>query len=279
MEEEKKKKQSWKVEIPIEEIPSLPEGYNEYSKILYRVNEDLIGHLMVWDDIDKLPDKEWVNFWKSVKSEKIRIRKLIPVKYRKKHVNMFDKYSMDELRKIYENRNIGIVTQYFIIYLSKHNEHDIISSFEYGGDKCFWFSTVIRQTNYKIQELQYRSEKELSELIIKLSACEFLYQLLSEDDNNHSADYDFVINNLQYATIEDLKLLEKLSNTGFVRINKGRKSRNKKIFKYDLQHNLLNTYPNRNACIDAEQLSKQSLYNVLSGKRKTLKGFIYEEEQ
>ena len=254
MEEEKKKKQSWKVEIPIEEIPSLPEGYNEYSKILYRVNEDLIGHLMVWDDIDKLPDKEWVNFWKSVKSEKIRIRKLIPVKYRKKHVNMFDKYSMDELRKIYENRNIGIVTQYFIIYLSKHNEHDIISSFEYGGDKCFWFSTVIRQTNYKIQELQYRSEKELSELIIKLSACEFLYQLLSEDDNNHSADYDFVINNLQYATIEDLKLLEKLSNTGFVRINKGRKSRNKKIFKYDLQHNLLNTYPNRNACIDAEQL-------------------------
>ena len=279
MEEEKKKKQSWKVEIPIEEIPKLPECYNEYSKLLYRVNEDLIGHLMVWDDIDKLPDNEWVNFWKSVKSEKIRIRKLIPVKYRKKHVNMFDKYSMDELRKIYENRNIGIVTQYFIIYLSKHNEHDIISSFEYGGDKCFWFSTVIRQTNYKIQELQYRSEKELSELIIKLSACEFLYQLLSEDDNNHSADYDFVINNLQYATIEDLKLLEKLSNTGFVRINKGRKSRNKKIFKYDLQHNLLNTYPNRNACIDAEQLSKQSLYNVLSGKRTTLKRFIYEEEQ
>lgn len=279
MKEEKKKKQSWEVEIPIEEIPKLPECYNEYSKLLYRVNEDLIGHLMVWDDIDKLPDNEWVNFWKSVKSEKIRIRKLIPVKYRKKHVNMFDKYSMDELRKIYENRNIGIVTQYFIIYLSKHNEHDIISSFEYGGDKCFWFSTVIRQTNYKIQELQYRSEKELSELIIKLSACEFLYQLLSEDDNNHSADYDFVINNLQYATIEDLKLLEKLSNTGFVRINKGRKSRNKKIFKYDLQHNLLNTYPNRNACIDAEQLSKQSLYNVLSGKRKTLKGFIYEEEQ
>ena len=279
MKEEKKKKQSWEVEIPIEEIPKLPECYNEYSKLLYRVNEDLIGHLMVWDDIDKLPDNEWVNFWKSVKSEKIRIRKLIPVKYMKKHVNMFDKYSMDELRKIYENRNIGIVTQYFIIYLSKHNEHDIISSFEYGGDKCFWFSTVIRQTNYKIQELQYRSEKELSELIIKLSACEFLYQLLSEDDNNHSADYDFVINNLQYATIEDLKLLEKLSNTGFVRINKGRKSRNKKIFKYDLQHNLLNTYPNRNACIDAEQLSKQSLYNVLSGKRKTLKGFIYEEEQ
>lgn len=279
MKEEKKKKQSWEVEIPIEEIPKLPECYNEYSKLLYRVNEDLIGHLMVWDDIDKLPDNEWVNFWKSVKSEKIRIRKLIPVKYRKKHVNMFDKYSMDELRKIYENRNIGIVTQYFIIYLSKHNEHDIISSFEYGGDKCFWFSTVIRQTNYKIQELKYRSEKELSELIIKLSACEFLYQLLSEDDNNHSADYDFVINNLQYATIEDLKLLEKLSNTGFVRINKGRKSRDKKIFKYDLQHNLLNTYPNRNACIDAEQISKQSLYNVLSGKRKTLKGFIYEEEQ
>ena len=31
MKEEKKKKQSWEVEIPIEEIPKLPECYNEYS--------------------------------------------------------------------------------------------------------------------------------------------------------------------------------------------------------------------------------------------------------
>ena len=63
----------------------------------------------------------------------------------------------------------------------------------------------------------------------------------------------------QYAPIEDLQKLSKLNEQHFLIKRKGRKSRNKKIFKYDLKHNLLNTYVNRNACINAEQISKQSL--------------------
>ena len=275
MKEEKKKKQSWKVDIPIEEYPN---DYIEHCKKLYRINEDLVGHLMVWDDIDKVPEFEWMKFWDSVKSEKIRIRKMNPVQYRKKHVNVFEKYSMDELRKIYEDVRIGFVTQYFINYLNKYSNQQIID-YKDNGDARLCISLGIDNAKSKIQNEQCRSEKEMYDTIIKLHAFEYLYEFFKEDDDNDSDMYDFVINNLQYASVEDLKSLMKLAKNGFVIKNKGRKSRDKKIFKYDLQHNLLNTYPNRNACIDAEQISKQSLYNVLSGKRKTLKGFIYEEEQ
>ena len=274
MKEEKKKKQSWKVDIPIEEYPN---DYIEHCKKLYRINEDLVGHLMVWDDIDKVPEFEWMKFWDSVKSEKIRIRKMNPVQYRKKHVNMFEKYSMDELKKIYEDVRIGFITQYFINYLNKYNEHTIIDIDD--SRAASWILDGRDIAKNKIQNERYRSKKEEFDLLVKVKACDYLYVLLEEDKDNHSDMYDFVINNLQYASVEDLKSLIKLAKNGFVIKNKGRKSRDKKIFKYDLQHNLLNTYPNRNACIDAEQISKQSLYNVLSGKRKTLKGFIYEEEQ
>ena len=274
MKEEKKKKQCWKVDIPIEEYPN---DYIEHCKKLYRINEDLVGHLMVWDDIDKVPEYEWMKFWDSVKSEKIRIRKMNPVQYRKKHVNMFEKYSMDELRKIYEDVRIGFITQYFINYLNKYYEHTIIDIDD--SRAASWLLDGRDIAKMKIQNERYRSKKEEFDLHVKVKACYYLYVLLEEDKDNHSDMYDFVINNLQYASVEDLKSLIELAKNGFVIKRKGRKSRGKKIFKYDLQHNLLNTYPNRNACIDAEQISKQSLYNVLSGKRKTLKGFIYEEEQ
>ena len=112
------KKQRWKVEIPIEEYPN---DYIEHCKKLYQINKDLVGHLMVWDDIDKVSGLEWMDFWKTVKYKRIRFRKMVPVKYRKKHVNMFEKYSMDELKKIYENINIVIVTQHFINRTAQQN--------------------------------------------------------------------------------------------------------------------------------------------------------------
>ncbi len=268
------KKQRWKVEIPIEEYPN---DYIEHCKKLYQINKDLVGHLMVWDNIDKVSRLEWTEFWKTVKYKRIRFRKMVPVKYRKKHVNMFEKYSMDELKKIYEDVNIGIVTQHFINCLSKFDNQLIIDTDDENA--VFWELRGMESAKERINNEKYRSKKEEYSLHIKVNACEYLHNLLDENENAHSEMYDFVINNLQYASVEDLKQLLKLAKDGFVIKEKGRKSQNKKVFKYDLEHNLLNTYPNRNACIDAEQISKQALYNVLSGKRKTLKGFIYEEEK
>jgi len=269
------KKQRWKVEIPIEEYPN---DYIEHCKKLYQINKDLVGHLMVWDDVDKVSRLEWMDFWKTVKFKRIRFRKMMPVKYRKKHVNMFEKYSMDELKKMYEdNYTLCAVTEYCILHLQKHKEHEIIDIDDPNTQMSFFLG--IGNAKNKILYKRYRNETEKKKLIIKQYASEFIHNLLDEEEDCHSEMYDFVINNLQYASVEDLKQLLKLAKDGFVIKEKGRKSQNKKVFKYDLEHNLLNTYPNRNACIDAEQISKQALYNVLSGKRKTLKGFIYEEEK
>ena len=153
MKEEKKKKQSWEVEIPIEEIPKLPECYNEYSKLLYRVNEDLIGHLMVWDDIDKLPDNEWVNFWKSVKSEKIRIRKLIPVKYRKKHVNMF---TLENARNRFMFQYVN--GEYVVFDGIEHSPRTTKDLLEVGGRNPKCNETVNRAVRMAVEDIMKREK-------------------------------------------------------------------------------------------------------------------------
>jgi len=275
--DEKQKRESWKIEIPIEEYNEIYKDYVVWSKRFFRLNEDLIGHLMIYDDIEKVSEIEWVKFWKDVKAERIRMRKWVCVTYRKKHVKIFEKYSIDELKKIYEDKNIWAVTDYCILHLQKYKEHEIIDI----DDKYTSIGYILKKDNAKndIEHERYRSETERRKLIIIQYASDYISKLLKEDDDKHSDMYDFVINNLQYASIDDLKQLMKLAKKDFVINGKGRKSQNKKVFKYDLEHNLLKTYPNRNACIDAEQISKQALYNVLSGKRKQLKGFIYEEEK
>lgn len=249
----------------------------EHSKRIYLINKDRIGHLMI-EDVDKLSERDWYLFWYKVRAENIGLRRIKYVQYRKTHIDIFEKYTIDELRKLYENNGLWSTTEYFVNYLTKHNDQ-LILNYKNNDDARYYTSRSIEDADYLIQNEYCRSEKELSDTITKLNACRYLHQLYEEDEDNHSDMYDFVINNLQYASIEDLKKLCKLNSEHFLIKGKGRKSKNKKIFKYDLKHNLLNTYVNRNACINAEQISKQSLYNVLSGKRKQLKGFIYEEEQ
>ena len=253
-------------------------SYINTSKDVFYNNIDLIGHLMIWDNIDNVSANEWRDFWNNVKSTGIKLRKG-EIDYKDKEVNIFEKYSICKLKELYENERIYDVTQYFINCLSKkgYSNYKLIS--ENNDYSSYIFRLKTKNTHSKIQLKQFRTKKEHTTLKIKMSACGYIYYLLTEKDNINSELYDFVINNLQYAQIEDLKKLIKLSQNGFIIKNKGRKSLNKKIFKFDLEHHLLNTYQNRNECIDAEQISKQALYNVLSGKRKQLKGFIYEEEK
>ena len=258
-------------------VTSIDGDVVEHSKRIYLINKDRIGHLMI-EDVDKLSERDWYLFWDKVRAENIGLRRIKYVQYRKTHIDIFEKYTIDELRKLYENNGLWSTTEYFVNYLTKHNDQ-LILNYKNNDDARYYTSRSIEDADYLIQNEYCRSEKELSDTITKLNACRYLHQLYEEDEDNHSDMYDFVINNLQYASIDDLKKLCKLNSEHFLIKGKGRKSKNKKIFKYDLKHNLLNTYVNRNACINAEQISKQSLYNVLSGKRKQLKGFIYEEEQ
>lgn len=252
--------------------------YIEFQKIWFLVNEDRVGHLMT-NNYETLSEQEWEIFRSKVKNEQISLRTIHWVPYRSKHINIFEKYSIDELKCIYENKEIWNVTEYFIYYLKKYNDYIIVGFNKDRKKEISDISIIVIDINYKIKHSCFKSDKELSELKMILNAYDYILALLKEDDAKHSDMYDFVINNLQYASIKDLEELSKLNQNHFLIKGKGRTSRNKKIFKYDLNHNLLNTYVNRNACMDAEQVSKQALYNVLSGKRKTLNGFIYEEEQ
>lgn len=249
------------------------------EKIWFLINEDKVGHLMT-ENYETLSEKEWAIFWSKVKNEQITILdRVCWVSYRSKHINIFEKYSIDELKKIYENKNIWAVTEYFVLFQKKYNDHAIIRYRKNKKKVLLDLAIKISNIDDCIKKGCYKSNKETGLAIMHSNAYKYIRNLLKEDDNNHSDMYDFVINNLQYASIEDLEELSKLNPNHFLLKGKGRTSRNKKIFKYDLNHNLLNTYINRNACMDAEQISKQALYNVLSGKRKTLNGFIYEEEQ
>ena len=248
-------------------------------KIYFLVNEDKVGHLMT-ENYETLSEQEWDLFWRKVDNEHIKvIEKIKRVHYRSKHINIFEKYSIDELKKIYENKNIWAVTEYFVLFQKMNDDHIIICYRKNKKKVLLDLSIKISNIDDCIKKGCYKSNKETGLAMMHSNAYKYIRNLLKEDDNKHSDMFDFVINNLQYASIEDLEELSKLNPNHFLLKGKGRKSRNKKIFKYDLEHNLLNTYINRNACMDAEQVSKQALYNVLSGKRKTLNGFIYEEEQ
>ena len=56
-----------------------------------------------------------------------------------------------------------------------------------------------------------------------------------------------------------------------------KRRKGKKIEKYDTDGNLICTYKDRQDCMKHEGMSKQCLSNVLTGKRKTYKGYIYNE--
>ena len=261
-------------------IPDVFETDNKFElqKIWFHVNEDRIGHLMT-GNYETFSEQEWAIFWSKVMNEQITLVENIKwIPYRSKHINIFEKYSIDELKEIYKN-NIWAVTEYFVLFQKRYDDHTIIRYRKNKKKVLLDLAIKISNIDDSVKKGCYKSNKELSLAMMHSNAYKYIRVLLKEDDNNHSDMYDFVINNLQYASIKDLEELSKLNPNHFLLKGKGRTSRNKKIFKYDLNHNLLNTYINRNACMDAEQISKQALYNVLSGKRKTLNGFIYEEEQ
>ena len=256
----------------------LKRRYIEDSIEQYKRNADLIGNLIIWEDIDNVSAEEWNELWDSVKEKGIKLRTTAAPVLKDKQINIFEKYATEELKDLYSRKAVYVITQYFIDELSKSNYdgHVLVNL----DDTDTSFSILLKQHNANswINFRKPRSKTELGKWKHTAAACGIIYRLL--DENNVESDiYQFVFFNLQYATLEDMKKLIQFADNGFEVKRKGRKSRDKKIFKYDAEHNLLATYPNRNTCMEVEQVSKQSLYNVLSGKRKTLNGYLFEEEK
>lgn len=252
--------------------------YIEDSIDIYKRNANVLCDLISFEDIENVSAEEWNELWDTVKAKGIKLRKTADPVLKDKQINIFEKYTIEELKDLYSRKAVYVITQYFIDKLSKRNYDGHVLVNMDNTDTSFYVLLEQHNANSRIDFRKPRSKAELEKWKHTAAACGLIYRLL--DENNVESDiYQFVFFNLQYATLEDMKKLIQFADNGFEVKRKGRKSRDKKIFKYDAEHNLLATYPNRNTCMEVEQVSKQSLYNVLSGKRKTLNGYLFEEEK
>lgn len=57
-----------------------------------------------------------------------------------------------------------------------------------------------------------------------------------------------------------------------------RPKKNRRVIKYDTQGKVVATYANRQECIEKDGIKKEYLSKVLSGRKKTFKGYSYVEE-
>lgn len=90
--------------------------------------------------------------------------------------------------------------------------------------------------------------------------------------------YKFIWETLRFYDAKTLGNLCRLSDNKFETNDPHRPAKNKPIYKYDKDGNLIAAFPNRDECIKKDNISKEALSMVLSGKRKQYKGFKYVEE-
>lgn len=109
--------------------------------------------------------------------------------------------------------------------------------------------TVTKHEENIEDDLEIEMQKCLDDLKIK-------YHNINNDDNQMTIDFGLLINN-----------------------NHKSKKQHKIIEKYDIDGNLIETYDNRQECIEKNGLKKSALSLHLCGKRKTLNGYIYKEKK
>ena len=79
--------------------------------------------------------------------------------------------------------------------------------------------------------------------------------------------YHFIYNTLRYLSIKDLNKLLLLADKKFDDRSKVKSLIGKKIFKYDLDGNLLAVYNSRQECMEDNNIKKSLLSQILAGKR------------
>lgn len=112
---------------------------------------------------------------------------------------------------------------------------------------------------------------------------EELYAKLHEKDEvdkqygraTRSEVYDFIWQTARHLDTRTLDKLLRKSKIG----NAHRPKNNRKIYKYDKQGCLIDTFANRDECIEKDGIKKNMLSMVLTGRRKTYKGYSYVEDK
>jgi len=250
----------------------------EQCREKWKLYKDLLSDCTIYDieTMDNCTDyKIWNDAMNEARLKNIVLSGREPFEKRKT-ISIFDKYSMDTLKDLYSRDSICTITQYFIDEFGKrnYNGHVLINP-EMTGEG------VMYSLNEQNARFEYSNGKEKTKayerkLETRIKASE-LIKLLLYDKNIGNDGYDFVIQHLQFATLEDLKCLMKLAEKNFIIRKPGKPIKNVQIGKYDKDGTLLTLYKDRKECMKRENISKSALTNVLSGKRKTCKGYLYEE--
>lgn len=138
---------------------------------------------------------------------------------------------------------------------------------------------------------QFMSEDEIEEWYEELRSgylMSFVEKLHETDELNRELGiatdeevYYFIWDTLQHCTLKELCTLKDYARKEWKIKKAHRPSKNKKIYKYDKDKNLVATFNNRNECIEVDKINKSVLSKILSKKfyNKSYNGYYYIEEE
>lgn len=158
-----------------------------------------------------------------------------------------------------------------------HNLQNMLSYYNFCGEVIFWCGGVYEYETKEAIIMDNGRKEQLETKFVELH--------INDEINKESGKvtekeiYDFIWETLRYCTLEEIDMLLGLVDYKFDPIISHRPANNKKIYKYDKEGILVATFINREDCINKENIKKQALSHVLTGKRKSLNGFIYREDK
>jgi hypothetical protein len=255
-------------------MDTVKESFINCCKAKWALYKDILSQFSIYSD-DIMDNCNDYSIWSSLMSRAKNAGVILKGRETKtqpcdKVVNIFEKYTSDQLKHFC---NIMFVTD-VIQWL-----YDEKNSKTYKGQKLIendiWVSIQYKNANSRLEYYSLRTEAEQRKIKTKINALGLILDVLENDFDDL---YDFIINNVQYAPIDDLRKLLGIIKKNFIINNAGRPTNEKKIYKYDADGNKVAEYKNRAECVEKDEIKKSMLSLVLSGKRNSYNGYKYVEE-
>lgn len=257
----------------------------------YKEFKEIFDPYLITNDVDKMPYEEWVYVINRMKHEGVVLKNNKPKEPTFERKSIIDKYTYEELAKLYSINCIPAITQFFINELKskkhmKGNTKPFINLSGWGShyqsiyeNEATIYNMASKTADNELNYGNQRTNTEILKLKIQRQACLAISQILM-DEKEQPEIFDFVCNNLQYAPLDELEKLSQLYRSGFKDTKQGRPKKNepkKTIIMYDSNGEIEDRFENRQACIEIMGIKKSMLSQVLSGKKLHWKGYIFKE--
>ena len=168
------------------------------------------------------------------------------------------------------------VRYYCDSYIERHKQRYIENRIDFYKNRCRLDGKVYNPDDYDVEAEYYDNNSSEEEMLDELHMNDDI-----DREYGRATKYEillFIWETLRFCDKKQLDRLIKLADNKFEFNQAHRPRYNKKIYKYDLEDNLIATFENRADCIEKDGIKKSMLSLVLSGKRKTINGFKYVEE-